>query len=150
MSIRDEIMSQIVAVRRQRLKPVAIDIGYLAAAQLHEQIKNERQKYADMGLAVDDAAITIIGAKFCNLPLQLSQHIAPGEVKVIFNGWGFGVGDIVTINTDTAFDSEGVPVSIRKGARGRVVEIDERLAQIVIHWEKDGPEVLGVPLERIR
>lgn len=62
-------------------------------------------------------------------------------------------GDKVTIDTDTLFDAEGVPVSIRKGANGRIWELNsERWAQVLVWWEEEGqgvPELLGVDIKHL-
>jgi hypothetical protein len=55
--------------------------------------------------------------------------------------------DEVIVNTDTVFDEEGVPVSIRKGAHARLLELNESWAQIIVWWDEEGegkPEMLGV------
>jgi ribosomal protein L21E len=58
-------------------------------------------------------------------------------------------GDLVRINTDTVFDEEGVPVSIRDGATGRVVELGTSMTQVLVQWT-DGPEILGVPTNKVQ
>ncbi len=56
--------------------------------------------------------------------------------------------DRVTINTDTVFDEEGVPVSLERGAYGRIVDAtDEIMVQVLIWWAEGGPEIVGVPRE---
>jgi len=58
--------------------------------------------------------------------------------------------ELITINTDTVFDEDGVPVSIPRGARGRIVDdSDEVIFQVLIWWKGEGPEVLGVPRQHI-
>lgn len=148
MNIKDRVLEQMAAVRTLRLKPTAINIGYLAAAQLHQDVEDGRKEDAERDIPVDGTAINIVGAKFCGLLLQLSERVAPDEVKVVFDGWGFKVGDVVTVTTSTVFDAEGVPVSIPKGARGRVTRIDEKFAQVEINWGH-GREEMGVPLEHV-
>jgi len=56
---------------------------------------------------------------------------------------------LVTINTDTVFDEEGVPVSIRCGAKGVIIQEDETMVQVLIWWKDEGPEILGVPRQYI-
>jgi hypothetical protein len=60
--------------------------------------------------------------------------------------------DEVIINTETVFDEEGVPVSIRSGVRARVLETNAQWTQVVVWWYQDGvgvPEILGVPTKHI-
>jgi hypothetical protein len=51
------------------------------------------------------------------------------------------------VQTDTVFDEDGVPVSVRPGARGFVVEIDG-FPQVLCATHI-GPLVVGVPVEHL-
>lgn len=53
------------------------------------------------------------------------------------------MGNRVKIKTDTVYDSEGVPVSIRPGAVGRIVEVSDGWAQVLVKFT-DGIDLLGV------
>lgn len=59
--------------------------------------------------------------------------------------------NLISINTDTVFDEEGVPVSITPGAKGVIVDDShETMVQVLIYWKDEGPEVLGVPRQHIQ
>jgi hypothetical protein len=55
--------------------------------------------------------------------------------------------DEVIINTDTIFDEEGVPVSIRNGAHARLWELKDNWAQVIVwfHSQYPGEEGKGIP-----
>lgn len=61
--------------------------------------------------------------------------------------------DKVRLNTDTAFDEEGVPVSITKGVTvGRFWKQEGDMSQVIIWWDQAGvaiPEILGVPRRHV-
>lgn len=51
----------------------------------------------------------------------------------------------VVIHTDTVFDEEGVPVSVPRGAHGKLVEKGDDMTQVLVHWNRGGTQILGVP-----
>lgn len=55
-------------------------------------------------------------------------------------------GDRVRLDTDTAFDEEGVPIGVGHGARGIVTELDGFPQVLIADTAVGGPAVVGVPL----
>jgi hypothetical protein len=58
------------------------------------------------------------------------------------------VGSLVIINTNTAFDEEGVPVNVGRGGCGYVMEIDG-FPQVLCNTSM-GLDVVGIPAEHLR
>lgn len=54
-------------------------------------------------------------------------------------------GDRVRLDTDTAFDEEGVPVGVGRGALGIVHELDGFPQVLVNTTAVGGPALLGIP-----
>jgi hypothetical protein len=59
----------------------------------------------------------------------------------------------IIIDTDTVYDDDGLPVSIRKGAKGFFLRIEEKFAIVLVNYQigtKTDTERLAVPIEHIR
>jgi hypothetical protein len=57
-------------------------------------------------------------------------------------------GDRVLINTDTIYDTEGIPFSIKSGVViGHVHEVEDDWCQVLIAGKNFGPEMFGVDIK---